>query len=334
MTIAAEGIHVINGLSAAGTWNQAHHMTNRLLVNQDIFSCGPTPYCSDLHIWEQTRIEFIRKLYPDWPEMDFQGFDNDLLRNIARLSEAPRIYLWMSTGLEDQLLLLFLVHVAALVGTDVSRINLVQYESASTRKFPIRLTGELSPQQMLDHPQPKPLTVHSLDYCRDAWRAVTNKSPEMLSALATAEAAPLPHVQAGLRTMCRRYPDAQSGLTFWDRQLLPNILEKGPSAARVIGYTMCGDLADPDCVGDGYLFYRMRCLGNENLPVPLVDLGGTKLRIRETTASLTDAGREVCSGERSSYPANPIDEWIGGCHLSSAESRLWFYESGNLVNAA
>lgn len=333
MTIVTKGLHIINGLSAAGSWKQAHKKTDRLLINQDILSCGPTPSCSDLYAWEKTRLEFLRSLYPEWPDVDFYGLESDLLHNAGRLAESEDIYLWLSTGLEEQLLLLFLIHLADLVGANPEYIKLIQYESLATRKFPIRMLGELNPEQMKNHPKPRELTRKDIDYCRSAWAALTSPDAEALNVITSNDVINMPHVKAALECVRRRFPDRKTGLTYWDRQLLPKIQKRGPSVALIIGHTICGDLADADCIGDGYLFYRLRELGNPHLPMPLVQLEGSLRNIRETTAELTNFGLDVLSGKSSSYPENPIDEWIGGCHLSSSDGNLWFFENGQLENA-
>lgn len=93
---------------------------------------------------------------------------------------------------------------------------------------------------------------------------------------------------------------------------------------------MGSDLFDADRVGDGYLFYRLQGLGQPRRPRPLVRLEGTLRDMRETAADLTPFGDKVLAGKASAYPDNPIEEWIGGCRLSSDRGDLWFYENGQV----
>lgn len=335
MNISSQGLHIINGLSAAGSWKQAHRVVDRLLIQQDILSCGPTPSYEDLAKWEETRIAYLKEIRPEWQELDFKSLDSDLLNNVKRLTEFDEIFLWIGTGLEDQLLVLFVVCLAEKVGANSNQICLVQYEQLATRKFPVRLMGELNPEQMSKHPTPTPLTKEDIVYCRSAWAALTSADPLRLEHFASSNDCPLPHIQEAMNYMRRRYPHRRTGLTYWDGQLLENVQNHGPRAAYVIGYTIASDLADGDgdCVGDGYLFYRLRRLGSDKKPEPLIQLHGTTHSIRETSVEITDFGRSIVSGETSSYPTNPIDEWIGGVHLSSESRNLWFYEDGRLYNA-
>ncbi len=80
-------------------------------------------------------------------------------------------------------------------------------------------------------------------------------------------------------------------------------------------------------INDDYLYFRLRQLSNHQNPQPLIKLEGNLTSVRETTVSLTEFGRSVVEGNASSYPVNPIDEWIGGVHLSSENGNIWFYDN-------
>jgi len=170
-----------------------------------------------------------------------------------------------------------------------------------------------------------------LEYCDRLWHAVTDPDPAQLIDECRIERSPLPTVPKALQYLLRRYPQRQSGLMFWDEKLLKNVGEFGPRVAYVIGHTMGWDLADRDLVGDGYLFDRLHHLAG--LPKPLVTLSGEVETIRGTNVHLTSFGQEIYQGARSSLPDNPVDEWVGGVHISSKTGRLWVYEEGELLGA-
>lgn len=335
MSITARGVHIIGGVSAAGSFKQAHHMSDRLLIHQDILSCGPIPQCSDLQEWEKIRISFLRSLYMEWPDIDFKGLETDLLNNVNRLNDFDAIYVWASTGLEDQLLILFVVHLIGLIAGNPEKIRIVQYESLPGRKFLIRTMGELNPEQMRTHPDPLPLTQAHIEQYRAAWAALTSDTPSLLTQLVTSPQQSNKYTIEALKYMLRRYPHSETGLGFWDYQLLANAQKHGPLAARIIGYTYAvgSDLRDGDCVGDLYLFCRLRSLASSELAEPLFTLSGEQTSYRDTDVALTEFGAAVLSGEASSYPTNPIDEWVGGVHLSSSTGNLWFFKDGRLIGA-
>ncbi len=131
----------------------------------------------------------------------------------------------------------------------------------------------------------------------------------------------------------RRYPDRATGLDFWDRELLRNVREHGPRAARVIGYTMGEHFDEGDLIGDLYFFWRLLSLASPSLPTPLLTLSGDGRAIQTSNFELTGFGAQVCQGQASAWPANPIDYWAGGVHVSSEEGNVWFAENGGLVRA-
>jgi len=66
-------------------------------------------------------------------------------------------------------------------------------------------------------------------------------------------------------------------------------------------------------------------------PKPLLALSGNQTSIRHAEAALTPFGEEVLRGAASNYPTNPVDDWVGGVRLSSAEGTVWFNDGGRLV---
>jgi hypothetical protein len=47
--------------------------------------------------------------------------------------------------------------------------------------------------------------------------------------------------------------------------------------------------------------------------------------------ALTAFGEAVLDGRASNFPANPIDDWAGGVHLSSITGNVWLNDNGRLV---
>ena len=331
MNISENGLHIINGLSAAGCWKQAFHMKDRLLINQDILSCGPMTHCLNLKAWEELRIHYLKKLYIDWEDVNFIGLDCDLLNNAEKMKVHDSIFIWVGTGLQDQLLILFVIYLADVVGADTSKIKLIQFDKYPNKNFSIRTMGWINPENMRNHPTPTSLALSDTDNFRFAWNAIISSNPTILQQYISINNSAYPHMLEALQSLQFRYPQRKSGLLYWDWRLLKNCQKHGPSAARIIGHTMAVDLPDDgDIVGDLYLFYRLRELANKQNPKPLIELHGTQSSFRDTTVTLTEFGQSVAEGRESSYPTNPVDEWIGGVHLSSEKGNLWFYENGRL----
>jgi hypothetical protein len=122
-----------------------------------------------------------------------------------------------------------------------------------------------------------------------------------------------------------------TGLNCWEEVLLRYTREKGPTVARVIGYTMALDLDYPDWIGDIYLFARLRRLADPSLPHPFLSLSGSRTTIRGSDVTLTDTGAKALDGQANFVKLNGIDDWIGGVHLESSTGKLWFRTGDTLA---
>lgn len=332
-TVVNRGVHIIGGDSAAGAFKQAFPATDRLLVSADILSCGPTPEFSDIQRWREVRLRYLRDLFTDAWEQDFFASPVDLLNNLNRLRHAGPIYVWAGTGVEDQLLIAFVVRLVEHAGGDPLNVHVVQFETLPGRVHLIRGMGELGPQQMLVHPEPRKATEDALAQYKAAWHALTSPTPSQIESFPDSFALPSRHLANAMECMLRKYPQLSSGLNYWDLLILANVKERGPIAARVIGYTMAHDLSGADWVGDSYLFWRLRRMTEGHCTTPLLVLSGATTTMRGTEVTLTSFGEDVLEGRASSFPTNPIHDWVAGVELSSTSSALWFNDNGRIVSA-
>jgi hypothetical protein len=138
-------------------------------------------------------------------------------------------------------------------------------------------------------------------------------------------------LKLAMQLMTRRFPDKRNGLPYWDHALLSRVKKRGPGASQIVGFTMAETFDQGDLVGDWYLFGRLVKLGSPDNPQPLITLTGDQQSIRNTEAEITPFGVEVLKGAASNTPANPIDDWVAGTHLSSAEGRIWLNDGGKLI---
>lgn len=158
--------------------------------------------------------------------------------------------------------------------------------------------------------------------------ALTSNTPNKLSNYLSIQNTNLKYLSPALKFILRHYPHKKSRLSYWDELLLTMIQKHSPLATRAIGFTLGHKDNNIDIVGDAYLFYRMHELAK--MPYPLVRLSGNTNNMRTTNAALTELGKEVVNHKSSMCPKNPIDEWVGGVHLSSENNKLWFYENGKV----
>jgi hypothetical protein len=322
------GLHVILGDSAGGIFTRVYFARDRLLIDQDVLSCGPTPHITDLEAWSKMRFEYWNSFVPGGASEHVHSRFN-LVDNARRLADAERVTIWAATGVSEQLFIAFTVHLVKLVGGDLSRISLVECEMMNGKRI-IGL-GELDEAQMRAAPEPRPMTEEAARRYLAAWSALTFPDPAPLAAFAREHPDANRWLKLAMQLMTRRYPDKRNGLSYWDHALLSRVEQRGPEVSRIIGYTMAETFSQGDLVGDWFLFGRLLHLGSERNPQPLVTLDGDRLSIRGTAVALTPFGAEVLRNAAANYPANPIEDWAAGVKLSSAHGALWFNDGGKLV---
>lgn len=314
-------------------------LTDRLLIQRDMLWCGPTPRCANLDAWKQIRAAFIKGLFPEYPDISFNDLKTDLLYDVNRLNEVETIYIWAGTNLEDQLLILFVIYLVGLIGGNLEKIRIVQYESLNCFDETLHMFGMglLDPDDMQKHPEPLALLPEQIKLYRTAWDAVTSNTPLALMQFLSSSPTLNIHLAPALRYLLRRYPRIESGLDFWDTQLLNHVGKDGNPAVKIIAgaWGENGENLEGDPVGETYLFNKILHLGSKDLPEPLLQLShvgpsGEPSTYRNIHATLTPFGAAVINGDASFYPANPIDKWVGGVHLSSSTGNLWFYQNGRV----
>lgn len=326
------GLHIVGGDSAAGCFKQAFASVDRLLIHADYLSCGPIPEWERIEQWKAARLAYLKQWSPEgWD--DHPGVARfDLLSNLDRLRDAGPIHVWAGTGVEEQWLIAWIVELVRRVGADMADIRVVQFEHVPGTSHTVLGMGMLRPEQMRVYPEPAALGEAGLAQCRAAWAALASGTPALLAEFSASHAGPNAWLTGAVEHIVRRYPERSSGLNDWETRLLANVAKRGPTVARVIGYTMVGDDLDAsDHVSDGYLFWRLCRMADGHCPQPLVRMTGARTSLRGTEVTLSPFGEAVLEGRASSYPANPIHDQIGGVELSSASGALWFSEGDRLV---
>lgn len=322
-------LHIAAGTAAGGCLVQAFNLAaDELLSNQDCLSCGPLLPLHDLDEWRRLRERYLRTLYLDDPEFSFGAFHRDLLTNTPTLARAEKITIWIGTGLAEQLLLAWMPQFSRLLEIDPRKLQVIQFEHDPINGAEIQSVGILDPEKLKVHPPACFLDAIAVATLDEAWSAVTAPDPTALVALVAAEPAALPFLRRSLGYLLWRFPDADSGLGYLDRLLLELVVEVGPTAVKVIGYTMARSIDGLDWVGDAYLFARLRRMADRSLPQPLLSITGDGINLRGTEVQITKIGMAVLSGEANFVNLNGIDDWVGGTHLDSSSGRIWVQRNG------
>jgi len=217
-------------------------------------------------------------------------------------------------------------------GGDPARISIIQFDGMDGSTIPvIRGMGWLNVERMRSHPAPVRLSEISLSAYRDAWSALTHETPLLLQDFRQRHPEAPTFLREAVAYLLRRFPSPESGLSFWDWKILGCAARKAPKASRIVAEVITSGPEDDDLAGDTFIFWRLRCLGNRNLPRPLLALTGDGKSMRGTEVAVTDFGTLVLERRAAWHMFNPIDEWAGGVRLSSAHGSLWFNDNGRIV---
>jgi hypothetical protein len=332
----SETIHVTCGHCAL---NEALSIRLRDIVSlRDNLSCGPLAPLDDLDRWCAMRLAF-------WDHPGGKAANNrrrrprsndvarvELLGRLDRLANASEVRIWLGTGLEDQLALAWLPQLLRAIGGRAQELRLLQFERTADGKA-ISTLGIMNPSEFQEHPDPHLIDGAEFAYLEKAWSAVTASDPIALMSFLGQASGPLPLLRAALSKILWRYPDIRSGLNRYEIQLLASTQKDGPTVARVIASTMKAFFfEDNECVGDNWLFWRLRHLAEPTLPHPAVTLTGERSTIRGTEARLTPAGERFLNAEFNFAVVNGIDDWVAGVHLDSRVGDVWFRQGRTVVH--
>lgn len=201
-----------------------------------------------------------------------------MLANAHRLGESVDKVIWAGAGLADQLSIAWVLALARHFGVDESRLYVVQFERLGTGQV-VLSTGELSADRIRESsPGAAQIVEVGISEYDKAWAAYTSNDPADLSRyLKSPTQSPVLH--RAMRSLVLRYPDKQSGISYCDELILKYTCEKGPLAARVVGYAM-GFNESMDNLGDSYVFSRVVRLSQKSLNAPLLQLSGDAKVVR------------------------------------------------------
>lgn len=330
-------VHITSGLVASDTLRQALRLEiNEVLAFGDTLDGGPIINFDAPELWSKVRNNYLKKVDcgsdPTTPFMTLPSCPEtapDILR------QADKIYFWVARAVYEQLLLPWVIKILPYYGVGLEKLFAVEaYEPFESKSRSIYLmgVGVLKPDQLQRFFQPRfirHLTADDIKELTFAWNAITAPSPEQLTMYCKVGHRQFPWLQQSLRRFMCRYPDMRSGLSHFDMLLLRESKTTQLKAARIIAGAMANSFDDYDSVGDITLFYRLKKLGDKNLPYPALQIFGIAENMRATEAIITVMGTKFMSGDENFVKLNGIDDWVGGVHLTN--DNQWFHDQGNIV---
>ena len=332
-------MNILHGISAAKVFQGAFDVQEEeTLIFNDILSCGPLKEYVDMKSWKTFREKYWNQfeLYGCKARPSFNDIERDFYTNFDDFKSADSFKLWIGTGLGDQLLLAFVVHLMGYYGLDMQKLEVYQFEKIQRKHFAIEAWGIalLRTEEVQNHPSAYVLTSKEVVMAQKAWEAVTSPTPEKYLQYLHSDKDTLFLLKKSMGFLFLRYPNISNGLPYWDEALLKYTEKQAPEAARIIGDVLGYEYHDKynlDIVGDFYLFNRLKNLGRANLAKPLVEVNTFDLRMRETEITILSDGIKALQGEINMIEENGIDDWVCGVHLDSSSEGLWVRDGKKLV---
>jgi DNA-binding transcriptional MerR regulator len=300
-------LHVTNGESAGNTLRQTS-LGGAVLSWQDVLHEGPVP-AVPAHELRRARARYLSEC--GW------GSERSLLDAFERrdrlyrhaLEARTQVVLWFEHDLYDQLQLL---QVLAEAREDVELIQAPDH------------LGPLGPEELEAlWPGREPVTAEMLALAREAWDAFCASEPTAVAELLMRDTSVLPFLGPAFVRLLEELPDAESGLSRTERQLLEPLID-GPRRSAAL-FVASQEREEAPFAGDAWVWKRLAELQPlvEELPPP-PPLGDAHAFLA-TSVALTDLGRDVLEGTVDRLDVAPVARWLGGTRLGPGE-RDWRWD--------
>jgi hypothetical protein len=303
---------------------------NTLVVWRDALHEGPVPTgISDAELSE-VRSAFLAS--QGW------GLEADVLAQfverdatLARYEDFDEVVLWFEHDLYDQLQLIQILD--RLPGqseeeTTISSITIDEFPGVE----PFHGLGQLNDDQLSSlFPKREPVTDEQLILARNAWAAVREPNPNAIELILDGESDALPYLGAALVRYLQQFPEAETGLSRTERQVLEAV-SSGPLTSQEL-FSANQEREESPFMGDLIFFDHLGRLGHGQRPLVEQETGHPILSIRsqdDLPAFLaqrlvsTERGRDVLAGN-DDWAGGPTDKWLGGVFLQ-AEHPGWRWD--------
>jgi hypothetical protein len=311
----AERLVITNGDSAVARMREADIAAD-FLPWRDMLHDGPVPGGLALEDLSKVRAQYLADdmgLPSDRLQRDFAERDA-VIRDHGRFD---RIELWFEHDLYDQLQLIQILALLAVVGRreGVCLVQANDYLGPMSADAMRALDGAACP-----------VAPDQFAAAERVWNAFTAPTPEGVSTLARVEPSPLPYLPAALRRLLAELPAAGSGLSLTEERIL-SALAEGPHKVDEL-FRITQDQETARFLGDAPFFRRLD--GLAFCTTPLLDgLPFPSQRCAErpgepayrayvgSSVVVTEAGRAALARSFDHAVENRIDRWLGGTHLTA-----------------
>jgi hypothetical protein len=212
---SAKDLHMVPGLSPGGILCQLGISWGSMCVAEDDLSGGPLMSLENPDDFRKLRWQYWGKEEDadtsERPHLRTPFIPMDKLHTARdRVRSAERIFLWLGTTLQEQLLFAWLVTVFKVLGIGTGSIRLLDLKSPRPEfDRSIRTLNCENMRKMARWRRPAEGELASYE---TAWHAVSSPSPENLLAFCTPDTQHPAALKEALRAIVARYPDKDTGL--------------------------------------------------------------------------------------------------------------------------
>jgi hypothetical protein len=308
-------VHVCNGDSTADSLSLAD-LPGEIRVWADALDQGPLLPVGDAEHWKR-RGEFWAARGQREAGGKLAGYD----QGVDEAAGADELILWFEHDLFDQLALIRLLSRLARRGLP-AQLTIVSIDRHP--EIPSFLgMGQLKPEQLAElWPRRTTLSRDAIDEAITAWIAVTSADPRALPFLAKRIKA-MPFLAGALERQLEEFPDATSGLSRTERQVLAAVARGEATAAALIKATQAIDPRYP--ITDVVLFWTLHTLGRCGFVDGAPEGAPTPAALQAVNVTVTARGREALAGAIDRVHECGIDDWRGGVHLTG-KGPVWRWD--------
>jgi Domain of unknown function (DUF1835) len=304
-------VHVCNGDSTADTLSLAD-LPGEIRVWADALDQGPVKNVPDAEHYK-LRSDF-------WSSRGTHSANDQLAawdRGVDEAATAEELILWFEHDLFDQLALIRLLARLARRGLPQT-LTIVSIDRHPEVPSFLGL-GQLKPEQLAElWPRRTPISRDGIDESITAFIAVTADDPRALPFL-TRRIKAMPFLAGALERHLEEFPDATSGLSRTERQLLAAVARGVTAGPDLMAALHAIDPRYP--ITDGLLVHTLEQLARCGY------LEGAAASLDKVTSAVaTPAGRTVLAGASDRVHDHGIDTWRGGVHFKG-KGPIWRWDS-------
>lgn len=301
------GSDIRDGLKTAG-------FSGDFVEFADPYCHGPVP--DDVELFE-VRTDFIARSY-GLPIDEVRTRQREENAALMKACETERIALWFEHDSYDQLILArvlaFFNEQTALRGQP-GRIELICIDRfpAITR---FNGLGQLSPAALrMLWQQRQKVTPDMLQLGSRVWKALRQKSPEALFAIASAGTQAIPQMAPALLRHLQELPGNNDGLGLTERLTL-QMLTEGPMTGGQLFRKLQLETEPLPYLGDLMYWSFLVDLGRAGQSPIEVEADSRQQPWPDRKIILTQIGKDLLSGHADLQRLGAVSRWVGGVEIS------------------